>query len=155
MPGKSHQYTSPCPSFGNHHCMFICKVLLGKQEILNASNQKKIGPSIGYHSLWGKAGKHNEYIIERFGQAKPLYLIQYDVWYFFVYQIYINYKTSSQRSTKYDSFKYDIFVTVHNNSCSKVQVHETWEFTEQLTSVYSYALLFFPYNLYFLMDKIN
>ena len=59
--------------------MFICNVALGEQEVLNASNNAKTGPSKGYHSIKGtanNAGRH-EYIIERWGQAKPVYLITY------------------------------------------------------------------------------
>ena len=59
--------------------MFIVKVALGKQEVLNASDNNKLGPGIGYHSILGLAGAHREYIIERWGQAKPLFLITYKI----------------------------------------------------------------------------
>lgn len=57
--------------------MLIVKVALGTQEVLNNADNDKLGPSKGYHSILGQAGKHNEYIIERWGQAKPMYLISY------------------------------------------------------------------------------
>jgi hypothetical protein len=57
--------------------MFIVRVALGKQEVLNVASNNKLGPSKGYHSILGIAGNHTEYIIERWGQAKPIYLITY------------------------------------------------------------------------------
>jgi hypothetical protein len=57
--------------------MFIVQVALGKQEVLNVAENNKLGPSKGYHSILGRAGGHTEYIIERWGQAKPIYLITY------------------------------------------------------------------------------
>ena len=55
----------------------MVKVALGKQEVLKNSANNKLGPSKGYHSILGQAGGHNEYIIERWGQARPMYLITY------------------------------------------------------------------------------
>jgi hypothetical protein len=57
--------------------MFIARVALGKQETLDVQTNDKLGPSIGYHSIFGQDRGHNEYIIERWGQAKPVYLITY------------------------------------------------------------------------------
>ncbi len=78
VPSKSHQYAGP-DSNGLRR-MFIVKVALGKQEELTVANNNKLGPGIGYHSILGLAGAHREYIIERWGQAKPLYLITYKIW---------------------------------------------------------------------------
>lgn len=72
---KSHDYTAPNGE-GQRH-MFIVRVALGKQEHLTQANSKKLGPSPGFHSILGTAGKVNEYIIERWDQAKPLLLITY------------------------------------------------------------------------------
>jgi hypothetical protein len=58
--------------------MFIVNVALGKQEILNATVSAKTGPSKGFHSIHGMAPTcPNEYIIDRWGQAKPMFLIVY------------------------------------------------------------------------------
>ena len=57
--------------------MFLVNVALGKQEVLNAAANDKSGPMAGYHSILGQAGAHNEYIVDRWGQAKPLFLITY------------------------------------------------------------------------------
>lgn len=42
-----------------------------------AAANNKTGPSKGYHSILGVAGSAVEYIIDRWGQAKPLCLIVY------------------------------------------------------------------------------
>ena len=57
--------------------MFVCSLALGKQEVLKVAANNKQGPSKGFHSILGQAGKHDEYIIERWGQAKPIFLITY------------------------------------------------------------------------------
>jgi hypothetical protein len=71
-PNKSDGYTDATRRY-----MFLVNVALGKQEVLKNSDNNKSGPKPGYHSILGQAGKHNEYIIDRWGQAKPLYLITY------------------------------------------------------------------------------
>jgi hypothetical protein len=43
--------------------MFIVNAALGKQEVLKNADNNKLGPSIGYHTILGQAGKHNEYIL--------------------------------------------------------------------------------------------
>jgi hypothetical protein len=57
--------------------MFIVKVALGKQEEVNKEESAKLGPGKGFHSIYGTGRPHKEYIIERWGQAKPVYLITY------------------------------------------------------------------------------
>jgi hypothetical protein len=57
--------------------MFIVNVALGNQENMAVTSNNKTGPSKGYHSILGTAGKAKEYIIDRWGQAKPLFLIVY------------------------------------------------------------------------------
>lgn len=57
--------------------MFIVNVALGKQEHLTKADNNKTGPNIGFHSILGTAGSAKEYIIDRMGQAKLLYLITY------------------------------------------------------------------------------
>ena len=57
--------------------MFLVNIALGKQEVLKAADNNKSGPKAGYHSILGQAGSHNEYIVDRWGQAKPLFLITY------------------------------------------------------------------------------
>jgi len=73
-PEKSDNYTSP-----PIHYMFVCNVALGEQEVLTQVNNGKLGPAKGYHSIYGKANQGGiyEYIIDRYGQAKPVYLITY------------------------------------------------------------------------------
>ena len=75
IPTKSHDYAPP--NAVGCRFMFVVKVALGKQEHLTAANNAKLGPDPGYHSLLGTAGKVSEYIIERWGQAKPMLLITY------------------------------------------------------------------------------
>lgn len=74
-PVKSHDYTQPNANGCRH--MFIVCVALGNQEHLTAATNEKLGPSKGFHSILGTAGKVNEYIIDRWGQAKPVLLITY------------------------------------------------------------------------------
>jgi len=57
--------------------MFLVNVALGKQEVMNATDRTRLGPAKGYHSILGKHATQLEYIIDRWGQAKPLYLITY------------------------------------------------------------------------------
>jgi hypothetical protein len=57
--------------------MLIVNVALGKQEVLKVAANNKLGPSVGYHSILGQAGAVNEYIVDRWGQARPVYLITY------------------------------------------------------------------------------
>jgi hypothetical protein len=57
--------------------MFIVRVALGKQEELRTEGKNKLGPAKGFHSIVGLARPNKEYIIERWGQAKPVYLITY------------------------------------------------------------------------------
>lgn len=71
-PAKSHDYTG-----APNRKMFIVNVALGKQENLTAPNNAKTGPGVGYHSIYGTGGSAKEYIIDRLGQAKLLYLITY------------------------------------------------------------------------------
>ena len=74
-PTHSHSYTG---SDVTERYMLIVKVALGKQEHLNAPANNKNGPQPGYHSILGtKNPAKHEYIIERWGQAQPLYLIKY------------------------------------------------------------------------------
>ena len=72
-PAKSHGYTGSGP---DRH-MFIVNVALGNQQRMPAAANNKTGPSKGYHSILGVAGSAVEYIIDRWGQAKPLCLIVY------------------------------------------------------------------------------
>jgi len=58
-PCQSHGYTQADPDNNNCRQMFIVKVALGKQEVLTAAANNKLGPSPGYHSILGKAGKNN------------------------------------------------------------------------------------------------
>lgn len=57
--------------------MFLVMVALGRQEHLTAAANNKLGPKPGYHSILGTAGKVHEYIVDRWGQAKPIMLITY------------------------------------------------------------------------------
>jgi hypothetical protein len=43
--------------------MFIVKVALGNQEVINNGCSEKLGPSKGFHSICGTARPHKEYII--------------------------------------------------------------------------------------------
>ena len=72
-PMKSHGYTGSGPL----RYMFVVNVALGKQEELKQAANNKTGPKHGYHSIYGIAGSAKEYVIDRFGQAKPLFLIVY------------------------------------------------------------------------------
>lgn len=74
-PVKSHDYTSPNAQGCRY--MFVVMVALGVQEHLTAAANNKLGPKPGCHSILGTAGKVREYIIERWGQAKPILLITY------------------------------------------------------------------------------
>ena len=59
--------------------MLINKVVVGKAEIMQNTDENKKGPSVGYHSVIGKktATAFNEYVIDRWGQARPLILVKY------------------------------------------------------------------------------
>lgn len=48
---------------------------------MNARDDNKKGPGPGYHSILAKKAPNdpNEYIINRSGQARPIYLIRYRV----------------------------------------------------------------------------
>lgn len=56
--------------------MFICRVLLGKQQKMAQPKNGMIAPDKGYHSVFGSF-KFNEYIVYRYGQGKPFMLIEY------------------------------------------------------------------------------
>lgn len=58
--------------------MFVCWVALGKQEQIEINHDKK-GPEPGYHSVLGRKSPtdHWEYIVNRTGQGRPIYLITY------------------------------------------------------------------------------
>lgn len=71
-PSKSHDYTTSPERY-----MYVCDVDLGKQEVLDAANSNKMGPTKGYHSILGRTGISYRYVVSRFGQAKPKYLITY------------------------------------------------------------------------------
>ena len=72
-------------SFGRRPCktndydraecvIFLCKVLLGQLEVLTQPNQHLVSPSPGYHAVNGTnghAGAFQEYVVFRYGQAKP------------------------------------------------------------------------------------
>lgn len=73
---KSHNYTDNKTST---RVIFWVKVLLGNQEILNQPNQSLVSPSKGYHSVKGTAFTYSEYIVYRYGQAKPYMKISYSV----------------------------------------------------------------------------
>jgi hypothetical protein len=55
-PAKSHDYTSPDANKCRY--MFIARVALGTQEVLQQAQNNKMGPSKGFHSILGQAGKH-------------------------------------------------------------------------------------------------
>ena len=48
-PKLSNSYTSPDAK--NYRYMFVCWVALGLQERMTKSDDKKIGPAPGYHSI--------------------------------------------------------------------------------------------------------
>lgn len=54
VPSKSHDYTGDGPL----RYMFLVNIALGKQEVLTAADNKKLGPGKGYHSILGTAGSH-------------------------------------------------------------------------------------------------
>jgi hypothetical protein len=56
-PVKSHEYTSADAKQCRY--IFIVRVALGTQEILRQAENNKMGPSKGFHSILGQAGKHN------------------------------------------------------------------------------------------------
>jgi hypothetical protein len=58
---RSHEFTSP-DSEGNRY-MFIVKVALGNQEVINLECKEKLGPSKGFHSIYGTGRSYKEYII--------------------------------------------------------------------------------------------
>lgn len=72
-PVKSNEYTGSGP---DRH-MFIVNVALGNQQRMQSTDNNKTGPKKGCHSILGVAGSAVEYIIDRWGQAKPLWLIVY------------------------------------------------------------------------------
>ena len=53
VPSKSHDYTRDPVRY-----MFLVNVALGKQEVLNAADNNKLGPGPAYHSILGVAGAH-------------------------------------------------------------------------------------------------
>jgi DNA polymerase II small subunit/DNA polymerase delta subunit B len=57
VPEKSDDYTERNDDGVKQ--MFIVKVALGTQEVLTSAANNKLGPSKGYHSILGQAGKHN------------------------------------------------------------------------------------------------
>ena len=72
---KSHDYTEPTAS---SRYIFWVKVLLGKEEIVTSHQPKKTAPSVGYHSVRAEfPSRPKEFIVYRYGQAKPFVLIQY------------------------------------------------------------------------------
>ncbi len=76
-PKKSHSYTQPNPNKNNERIMFICNVILGKEQILNKASNNRHAPDIGFDSVIGKAGSATEYIVYKYGQAKPLFRVHY------------------------------------------------------------------------------
>ena len=76
-PRKSNDYTGPS---GTECVIFLCKVLLGKVEKLSTTKRDAVSPSQGFHSINGTNGSANafqEYIVYRYGQAKPYWKITY------------------------------------------------------------------------------
>jgi len=78
-PMKSDKYTEKNGVKG----MFLCSVILGKTQVLEEPRRGRISPDVGYHSVTGFGFSFPEYIVYRYGQAKPLYYITYSEKWFF------------------------------------------------------------------------
>jgi hypothetical protein len=78
-PCLSHEYVIPDPNDGT--CiMYYNKVTLGKEFILEETNEELMSAPIGYHSIHGKFShslNSDEYIVYRYGQALPYLKITY------------------------------------------------------------------------------
>ncbi|CAF4941334.1 unnamed protein product, partial [Rotaria sp. Silwood1] len=75
-PRKSHKYTNPPASDGSH-VMFYNKVLLGEESIYTEVDNSLVSAPKGYHSVRGTKFEYKEYIVYRYGQARPYLKITY------------------------------------------------------------------------------
>ena len=73
-PNKSNGYADK-EANGMRH-MFLCKVLLGKEQKIEGTKKALVCSEKGYNSIVGYVNA-NEYIVYRYGQAKPLILVEY------------------------------------------------------------------------------
>jgi hypothetical protein len=78
-PGLSHKYVAPDPN--DDTCiMYYNKVTLGKEYILEKTDEELMSAPKGYHSIHGKlpnSPNFDEYIVYRYGQALPYLKITY------------------------------------------------------------------------------
>jgi hypothetical protein len=74
-PNKSHSYAPPNKDGIRH--MLICRVLLGKENIMNGTKNGLVSPGIGFDSVRGTGFKFTEYIVYRYGQALPILMVKY------------------------------------------------------------------------------
>ncbi len=73
----------------NPRTIFVCSVLLGKQEDFSGTpistpKGSDFFPSHGYHSVkgrivYGGTLRQMEYIAYRYGQAKPVYMLRFEI----------------------------------------------------------------------------
>ncbi|CAF1264703.1 unnamed protein product [Rotaria sordida] len=73
---KSHAYTNPPASDGSR-VIFYNKVLLGNESIYTAVDNSLVSAPKGYHSVTGTTFTYKEYIVYRYGQARPYLKITY------------------------------------------------------------------------------
>ncbi|CAF2546861.1 unnamed protein product [Rotaria sp. Silwood2] len=75
---KSHNYTNPAAEDGSR-VIFYNKVLLGNESIYSTVDNSLISAPIGHHSVRGTGFTYKEYIVYRYGQARPYLKIIYSV----------------------------------------------------------------------------
>ncbi|CAF4126080.1 unnamed protein product, partial [Rotaria sp. Silwood2] len=75
-PRKSHQYTNPVAA-DETRVIFYNKVLLGNESICSAADNSLVSAPKGYHSIQGTAFTYKEYIVYRYGQARPYLKVTY------------------------------------------------------------------------------
>ncbi|CAF3353058.1 unnamed protein product [Rotaria sp. Silwood1] len=75
---KSHNYTNPDATDGSR-VIFYNKVLLGNESIYSTADSSLVSAPIGYHSVQGTKFTYKEYIVYRYGQARPYLKIIYTV----------------------------------------------------------------------------
>lgn len=77
-PKKSHDYTA-AKSTNQVGIMFYNKVILGKESVMNQTNNELTAAPKGFHSVKGTGFAYNEYIVYRYAQALPYLKITYKV----------------------------------------------------------------------------
>jgi len=71
---KSNTYA---PASNGKAYIFVCRVILGKQQVVSQTNANLFAPDKGYHSIKGQTN-YNEFIVYRYGQAIPYWKITYN-----------------------------------------------------------------------------